>query len=170
MASQQNTSAHDHDHVHDHAHGHDCETHRNMKKYTATELIVRTDIMAKAQELAALISTSDEVKFFRKAEKQVQGNSEIQDLIKLLKKRQKEAVAFESFQNEKMVTKINGEIDELQDKLDNYPIVTQFKQAQEDINYLLQLVVGVIRDTVSDKIQVEDATAAETDSDSNCSD
>jgi cell fate (sporulation/competence/biofilm development) regulator YmcA (YheA/YmcA/DUF963 family) len=163
MAGQHGAHAHDHGHEH----GHDCDTHRNMEKFTATELIVRADIMEKAKELAALISTSDEVRFYQKAEKQVQGNSEIQDLIKVIKKRQKEAVAFESFQNEKMVTKINGEIEELQDKLDGYPIVTQFKQAQEDINYLLQLIVGVIRDTVSDKIEVEQAAV---EVDSNCSD
>ncbi|PYI55418.1 RicAFT regulatory complex protein RicA family protein [Paenibacillus flagellatus] len=130
-----------------------------MERYTATELIVREDIMEKAKELAGLLSTSDEVRFYRQAEKQVQGNAEIQELIKLIKKRQKEAVAFETFQNRKMVDKINGEIEELQDKLDAYPIVSQFKQAQEDINYLLQLVVGVIRDTVSEKIQVEEGTA-----------
>lgn len=156
-----------HVHGHDHEHGHDCDTHRNMEKYTATELIVRADIMDKAMELASLLSTSDEVAFYQKAEKQVQSNAEIQDLIKLIKKRQKEVVAFEKFQNQKMVDKINGELEELQDKLDNYPIVSQFKQAQEDINYLLQLVVGVIRDTVSEKIQVEDAAPAV---ESNCSD
>ncbi|RKN86989.1 RicAFT regulatory complex protein RicA family protein [Paenibacillus ginsengarvi] len=138
-----------------------------MEKYTATELIVRADIMDKAMELASLLSTSDEVAFYQKAEKQVQSNAEIQDLIKLIKKRQKEVVAFEKFQNQKMIDKINGELEELQDKLDNYPIVSQFKQAQEDINYLLQLVVGVIRDTVSEKIQVEDAAPAV---ESNCSD
>lgn len=156
-----------HEHDHDHAHGHDCDMHRNMERYTATELIVRADIMEKAKELAHLISTSDEVAFYQKAERQVQSNKEIQDLIRLIKKRQKEAVAFERFQNEKMITKINGEIEELQDKLDNYPIVGQFKQAQEDINYLLQLVVGVIRDTVSEKIQVEQSAVAVSD---NCSD
>ncbi|MEF3304918.1 RicAFT regulatory complex protein RicA family protein [Paenibacillus sp. GYB003] len=138
-----------------------------MEKYTATELIVRDDIMEKAKELAALISTSDEVQFYRQAEKQVQANAEIQELIKLIKKRQKEVVAFETFQNKKMVDKINGELEELQDKLDQYPIVSQFKQAQEDINYLLQLVVGVVRDTVAEKIQVEDAAPVV---ESNCSD
>lgn len=145
-------------HAHDHAHGHDCGFHDDMETFTATELIVREDIMEKAKELAALISTSDEVQFYQRAEKQVQANAEIQELIKLIKKRQKEAVAFETFQNQKMVDKINGEIDELQDKLDAYPIVEQFKQAQEDINYLLQLVVSVVRDTVSEKIQVEAGT------------
>lgn len=159
MASQQE--------AHAHKHGHDCEAHNGIPTFTATELIVRDDIMEKAKELASLISTSDEVVFYRKAEKQVQTNDEIQELIKLIKKRQKEVVAFETFQNQKMVDKINGELEELQDKLDQYPIVSQFKQAQEDINYLLQLVVGVIRDTVSEKIQVEDAPVTE---ESNCSD
>lgn len=163
MAGQQGSHAHEHTHEH----GHGCEMHRDMERYTATELIVRGDIMEKAKELAALISTSDEVRFYQKAEKQIQANGEIQDLIKLIKKRQKEAVAFETFQNQKMVTKINGEIEELQDKLDAYPIVSQFKQAQEDINYLLQLIVGVIRDTVSEKIEVEQAAVEAAD---NCSD
>jgi cell fate (sporulation/competence/biofilm development) regulator YmcA (YheA/YmcA/DUF963 family) len=129
-----------------------------MERYNVTELIVREDIMAKAKELASLIATSEEVQYYQRAEKQIKNNAEVQELIKLIKKRQKEAVAFEkTFKNEKMVEKINGEIEELQDKLDAIPIVSQFKQAQEDINYLLQLVVGVIRDTVSEKIELESA-------------
>lgn len=157
MSSQQEAHAGEHAHLHERLR--DCETHRNMERYSVTELIVREDIMAKAKELAELISTADEVQFYRSAEKQVQNHAEVQELIKLIKKRQKEAVAFETFQNKKMVEKINGEIEELQDKLDAYPVVSQFKQAQEDINYLLQLVVTVIRDTVSEKIQVESGTA-----------
>lgn len=37
-----------------------------MELYTNTELIVREDILAKARELADLISTSNEVQFFSK--------------------------------------------------------------------------------------------------------
>lgn len=149
-----------HDHDHNHEHGHTCANpHHDMESYSKTDVIVSDDIMAKANELAQLISTTDEVLMYQKAEKQVSSNSEIQDLIKLIKKRQKEVVAFERFQNQKMIDKINGELEELQDKLDDYPIVAQFKQTQEDINYLLQLVVGVIRDTVSEKIQVEEGSA-----------
>jgi len=168
MAGQHGAHTHDHDHDHNHEHGHACANPpHDMESYSKTDLIVRDDIMAKAKELAHLISTTDEVLMFQKAEKQVQSNTEIQDLIKLIKKRQKEAVAFERFQNQKMVDKINGELEELQDKLDDYPIVTQFKQTQEDINYLLQLVVGVIRDTVSEKIQVEEGSVEPA---SSCSD
>jgi cell fate (sporulation/competence/biofilm development) regulator YmcA (YheA/YmcA/DUF963 family) len=147
---------HNHQHEHDHDHDHDgC----GMPHYHVRDLIIRDDIMAKAKELAELITTSAEVDFYRKAEQQIQDNPGVQDLIKLIKKRQKEAVAFENtFKNPQMVEKINKEIDELQDRLDEIPIVNQFKQAQDDLNYLLQLIVNVVRDTVSDKINVENGT------------
>jgi cell fate (sporulation/competence/biofilm development) regulator YmcA (YheA/YmcA/DUF963 family) len=127
-----------------------------MKHYTNTELIVSEDILGKAKELAQLISNSNEVQFFQKAELQISSNDNIQTIISAIKKKQKEIVAFESFQNTKMVEKIEKEIEELQQQLDAIPIVNEFRQSQEDINYLLQLVMSVIRDTVSEKIKVED--------------
>jgi cell fate (sporulation/competence/biofilm development) regulator YmcA (YheA/YmcA/DUF963 family) len=148
-------AGHEHEHGHDHAQGDACGGHCEMERYNIRDLIVREDIMKKAKELAELLATSEEVQFYQRAEQQIQKNQEVQDLIKLIKKRQKEAVAFEKFGNQKMVEKINAEIDELQDRLDAYPIVSQFKQTQEDINNLLQMVVSVIRDTVSEKIEVE---------------
>jgi cell fate (sporulation/competence/biofilm development) regulator YmcA (YheA/YmcA/DUF963 family) len=131
-----------------------------MEHFTNTELIVREDILEKAKELASLLTTSTEVQFYQKAEKQISTNNHIQQLISAIKKKQKEIVAFESFQNQKMVEKIEKEIDELQDELDGIPIVGEFKQTQEDINYLLQLVMSVVRDTISEKINVEAGTAS----------
>jgi len=127
-----------------------------MRHYTSTELIVREDILQKAKELAELISTSEEVLFYKKAERQIQENDRIQELIKAIKKKQKEVVAFESFENPEMVKKIEAEQQGLQDELDGIPIVEQFKQSQTDLNQLLQLVVSVIRDSVTEKIQLDD--------------
>lgn len=140
---------------HNHDHGHKHMQCCDMEHYTNTEMIVREDILSKAKELAGLISTSNEVQFFQKAESQISSNDQIQTLISAIKKKQKEIVAFESFENKKMVEKIEKEIEELQDQLDSIPIVNEFRQSQEDINYLLQLVMSVIRDTVSEKITVE---------------
>lgn len=162
MAAQEHEA---HSHAH-HEHDHDHEGNCSIETYNVRDLIVREDIMKRTKELANLISTSDEVKFYRQAEQQIKDHKEVQDLIKLIKKRQKEAVAFESFQNAKMVEKINGEIEELQDQLDSFPVVEQFKQSQEDINYLLQMIVSVVRDTVSENIKL-DATEVEA---KNCSD
>ncbi|WP_426446955.1 RicAFT regulatory complex protein RicA family protein [Paenibacillus sp. S-38] len=134
-------------------------TNCGMEQYTNTELIVREDILKKARELAEMISTSNEVQFFQKAEQQISNNDSIQTLISAIKKKQKEIVAFQSFENKKMVEKIEKEVDELQDQLDSIPIVSEFKQSQEDINYLLQLVMSVIRDSISEKINVEEGKA-----------
>jgi cell fate (sporulation/competence/biofilm development) regulator YmcA (YheA/YmcA/DUF963 family) len=129
-----------------------------MEHFNSTELIVRDDIMAKALELADLIATSTEVEFYQKSEKQINTNEHVQGLINAIKKKQKEIVAFESFNNKKMVDKIEAEIVVLQEELDHIPIVSEFQQSQSDINYLLQLVMGVVRDTVAQKIDVEAGT------------
>lgn len=159
MSDNHNHHNHNHDHEHD-----EC----GIPVFQSRELIVREDIMGKAKELAELISTSTEVQFFKKAEQQINQNPNVQALINQIKKKQKEIVAFETtFKNKAMVEKIEGEIQSLQDELDNIPIVSEFQQTQADINYLLQLVISVVRDTVSEKIQVENASLEEP---SNCSD
>jgi cell fate (sporulation/competence/biofilm development) regulator YmcA (YheA/YmcA/DUF963 family) len=126
-----------------------------MKTYNTRELIIRDDILAKAGELAELISTSEEVQVFKKAEEKIRNHERVQSLIKTIKKKQKEIVAFETFQNKEMVAKIEREIEELQEEIDSIPLVAEFQQSQSDINYLLQLVVSVIHDTVSEKVNVE---------------
>jgi cell fate (sporulation/competence/biofilm development) regulator YmcA (YheA/YmcA/DUF963 family) len=134
-----------------HSHSHD----HHMEHFTNTELIVREDIIKRTKELADLLTTSDEIQIYQKAEKQIAEHKHIQSLISAIKKKQKEIVAFESFQNEQMVAKIEKEIEQLQQELDAIPIVSEFKQTQEDINYLLQQVMSIIRDTISEKIHVE---------------
>ncbi len=134
---------------------HTEHTDCGIPKFDSRDLVIRADIMAKAKELAELIGTSEEVEQFKKAEKLIQEHERVQTLISTIKKKQKEIVAFETFQNKAMVEKIEQEIAALQDELDEIPLVTEFQQSQSDINYLLQLVVSVIRDTVANKVNVE---------------
>ena len=153
MANEQTAASHTHEHDHDH------DANCSVPKFDTEDIIVRADIMAKTKELAGMIFTSEEVQHFQRAEKQIQGNDRIQCLIALIKKKQKEIVAFETtFKNADMVAKIEKEIDELQDQLDGIPIISEFQQSQSDINYLLQTIVSIIRDTVAEKINVEDAS------------
>ncbi len=137
---------------------HENMTDCGIPKYNSRDLVIREDIMSKAKELAELIGTSEEVQHFQKAERLIQKHERVQTLISAIKKKQKEIVAFQSFENQAMVDKIEREIDELQDELDGIPVVTEFQQSQSDINYLLQLVVSVIRDTVSEKVNVEEGS------------
>ncbi|ASS65638.1 Cell fate regulator YmcA, YheA/YmcA/DUF963 family (controls sporulation, competence, biofilm development) [Paenibacillus sp. RU4T] len=156
MAEQSSTSPSmaglKHSSIHDH--GPNCP----VEVYNTRDLLVRDDIMTKARELAGLIYSSEEVQVFRRAEKQIQGNDRVQTLMAGLKKKQKELVAFEqTFKNASMVQKIETEMDQLQDELDGIPIVGEFQQSQADINYLLQMVVSIIQDTVADKIALDGA-------------
>ncbi|CAM3361452.1 RicAFT regulatory complex protein RicA family protein [Marinicrinis lubricantis] len=152
---------------HAHAHEHGKGDLGTMKSYNVVDLVVREDIMKKTKELAELISTSDEVIMYQKAEKQIQANDKIQTLIAQIKKKQKEIVGFEYFQNEKMVKKIEAEMQALQDELDGIPLVQQFQQTQTDINDLLQFVVQILKDSLSEKIQIEGVSQVNPE---NCSD
>ncbi|WP_445670682.1 RicAFT regulatory complex protein RicA family protein [Paenibacillus sp. FSL R7-0026] len=129
-----------------------------MPTYDTRNLVIRDDIMGKAKELADMLGTSEEVRQFQQAETKIRDHERIQQLIATIKKKQKEIVAFESFKNVDMVSKIEQEIEDLQSELDSIPLVTEFQQSQSDINYLLQLVISVIRDTVSEKVNVEAGT------------
>ncbi|WP_256761293.1 RicAFT regulatory complex protein RicA family protein [Cohnella sp. WQ 127256] len=151
-------SAHDHDHDHSHDHGEGC----SIPSFDNRELIVREDILARAKELAQLITTSEEVEMYQRSEKLIQSHERVQGMITTIKKKQKELVAFEkTFKNPAMVEKISAEIDVIQDELDNIPIVLQFQQSQSDVNYLLQSIVSIIRDSVAEKIDVEAAKPEE---------
>jgi len=115
----------------------------------------REEILQKALELANLFASSSEVDFFRRAEQQIDGNTHVQQLIKAIKKKQKEIVGFEAFGNKDMTAAIEAEIAGLQEEMDNIPIVQEYQQSQSEINYLLQEVIGAVRDTVSAKIDLE---------------
>ena len=62
-----------------------------------------------------------------------------------------------------MLEKIEAEMEELQDELDSIPVVTEFQQSQADINYLLQLVISIVRDTLTEKINLDDMPKEESD-------
>lgn len=127
-----------------------------MKEVQAHDMVIGEHILQKARELASLIAQSEEAIVFREAERVIAQHDEVQGIIALIKKRQKEAVAFEhTFQNKQMVEKIEREIAELEEKLQSYPIVNQFQQMQVDLNQTLQSIVRVLYDTLSQTIAIE---------------
>jgi cell fate (sporulation/competence/biofilm development) regulator YmcA (YheA/YmcA/DUF963 family) len=117
-----------------------------------TNLYTQKEILEKARELAAMISRTSEVDFFKRAENQIKHNERVQELIDSLKQKQKQMVMFESINKPDLVKKIEGEYNQLQDELDAIPLVTEFKQSQVDVNDLLQMVTNVITNTVSERI------------------
>lgn len=112
----------------------------------------RVEIISKAKELARMMSETDEVDFFKRAERKINENEKVSGLIADIKKHQKEAVNLQHFEKHEALKQEEAKIDELTDEVDKIPLVQEFKQSQTDVNQLLQLVTTTISNTVSEEI------------------
>jgi cell fate (sporulation/competence/biofilm development) regulator YmcA (YheA/YmcA/DUF963 family) len=117
-----------------------------MAKYS------RVEIIAKAKELARMMSEADEVDFFKRAERQINENEKVAGLIAEIKRQQKEAVNLQHFGKEEALKQVEEKINRLTDEVDQIPIVQEFKQSQTEVNQLLQLVTTTISNTVTQEI------------------
>ncbi|SFE37615.1 RicAFT regulatory complex protein RicA family protein [Alteribacillus iranensis] len=112
----------------------------------------RKEVLNKARELGKLISETEEVDFFKRAEEQINKNLRVQELIGKIKNKQKEAVNLQHYGKTEALKKVEQEIDELNNEIDQIPLVQEFKQSQTEVNHLLQLVSTTISNTVTDEI------------------
>ncbi len=117
-----------------------------MAEYT------RDQVIKKAEELAKMISSTDEVDFFKRAEEKINENDKVQKLIGKIKMYQQEAVNLQHYQKHEALKKVEEKLENLHKEVDSIPIVQEFKQSQTDVNDLLQLVTSTISNTVTDEI------------------
>ncbi|MDQ0270142.1 RicAFT regulatory complex protein RicA family protein [Cytobacillus purgationiresistens] len=117
-----------------------------MAKYT------KDDIVGRAKELAIMISETEEVDFFKRAEAQINDNEKVSKIISQIKGLQKQSVNLQHFGKEEALKKTEAKITSLEEELDAIPVVQEFKQSQVDVNELLQIVASVISNTVTDEV------------------
>lgn len=116
------------------------------KRYTKKEIIAR------AKELAQMITETEEVDFFKRAEAQIQENQKIREKIASLKSLQKQAVNFQHYGKHEALKMIEAKIEKVENEIDEIPIVQEFKQSQTEVNELLQMVANTVSNTVTDEI------------------
>ncbi|WP_141433491.1 RicAFT regulatory complex protein RicA family protein [Bacillus sp. 03113] len=117
-----------------------------MAKYSKDEIVAR------AKELAKMISETDEVDFFKRAEAQIHENEKVRNAILKIKSLQKQAVNFQHYGKKEALKQTEEKIAALERELDEIPVVSEFKQSQIDINELLQIVASTISNSVTDEI------------------
>lgn len=117
-----------------------------MTKYT------KDDIVARAQELAQMISETEEVDFFKRAEAQIHQNEKIRTMISDIKGLQKQAVNLQHYGKPEALKRVEDKIASIEKELDEIPVVQDFKQSQLEVNELLQLIASTISNTVTDQI------------------
>ncbi|WP_096199457.1 RicAFT regulatory complex protein RicA family protein [Bacillus sp. FJAT-45350] len=116
------------------------------------QLYTKDEIVQKAKDLAKMIAETEEVEFFKQAEKQVNENETVQKLISKIKRQQKEAVNLQHYDKREALKQVEEKIDALHNEIDEIPLVREFKQSQMDVNHLLQLVSSTISNTVTDEV------------------
>jgi cell fate (sporulation/competence/biofilm development) regulator YmcA (YheA/YmcA/DUF963 family) len=114
----------------------------------------KDDIVARAKELAKMISETEEVDFFKRAEAQIHKNEKVKRAIDQIKALQKQAVNLQHYGKIEALKKVEAEIDALQAELDSIPVVQEFQSSQAYVNDLLQLVASTISNTVTDEILI----------------
>jgi cell fate (sporulation/competence/biofilm development) regulator YmcA (YheA/YmcA/DUF963 family) len=119
------------------------------------EALPEHPVLAQAALLGRRLTETEEVRRFRQAERQIQKSRRVQQLIEEIKRKQKELVHAKHYQKTNYIRQLEGELDRLQQELENLPIVREYQQSQVEMNDLLQMIQRVVVDTVSQKIAVE---------------
>ncbi|MGY4689896.1 RicAFT regulatory complex protein RicA family protein [Salibacterium sp. K-3] len=112
----------------------------------------RQEVLDKARELGSLISETEEVDFFKRAEAQINRNVRVQELIQKIKNKQKQAVNLQHYEKKEALKQAEDELAALNEEIESIPIVQEFQQSQKDVNELLQLVSTTISNKVTDEI------------------
>ncbi|ARF18520.1 MULTISPECIES: RicAFT regulatory complex protein RicA family protein [Sporosarcina] len=116
------------------------------KKFTKDEII------EKARDLAHMLANTEEVEFYKRAEAQINENQKVREKIASMKSLQTQAVNFQNYEKERALKAIEKKIEQVQGEIDAIPLVQEFKQSQDEVNDLLQLVSNTIANSVTDEI------------------
>ena len=116
------------------------------------ERFTKDEIMKEADELASMISSLEEVQFYQEAEKAINQNKKVQELVDTIKKLQKQSVNFLHYGKNEAYKQTELQIEQLQTELNQLPIVTQFQSSQAEVNNLLQEITTLIEKEVEKKM------------------
>ncbi|MCS1351213.1 RicAFT regulatory complex protein RicA family protein [Mechercharimyces sp. CAU 1602] len=121
---------------------------------------MRQDVLSLARHFGEELTQVDEVASFRSAEAQIDRSERVQQLIEMIKKKQKELVHAKHYQKEAHIGQVEVELDELNQQLDTLPIVREYQQSQMMVNDLLQMIQQTLAVAVTDQIEVETGNVA----------
>lgn len=116
------------------------------------KVYTKQDIIDKAREIAHMIANTEQVELFKKTEAHINENTKVREKIASLKSLQKQAVNFQEYDKERALGIIEKKIEQIENEINEIPLVIEFKQSQNDVNDLLQLVSNTISNRVTDEI------------------
>ncbi|UXS36029.1 YlbF family regulator [Staphylococcus delphini] len=115
----------------------------------------REMILEAAQKLSASIQSLETIQHYQRIEAQIHQNEQISQYMAELKQNQKQSVNLQNYDKPVAFARSEEKIEEIQTKIDEIPIVNEFKTVQQEANDLLHVIIG----TLSARIEQENIEA-----------
>ncbi|RIM16917.1 YlbF family regulator [Staphylococcus chromogenes] len=109
----------------------------------------RQEILSQATQISQDLQSLEVIQQYKQIEHQIHQHSKIGEYMKDLKQNQKQSVNFQNYDKPVAYRQSEDTIAHIQSEIDAYPIVTQFRQSQEEANEILHLVI----DTLAHRLQ-----------------
>lgn len=120
-----------------------------------TTTMTDVNILQESHDFSELILTSDVFNNYISIKKQVQHNSDTQEMLQHfqgLKEKYEEVQRFGKYHPD--FRKITSEVREYKRKLDTYPLIAEYKESEKELESLLNEVCQIIAHSVSSEIKV----------------
>ena len=115
-------------------------------------MYTKDQIIEEAKKLGKMMSETEQVEFFQKAEAKIHENQEIREKMASLKSLQQQAVNFQNYGKERAYQMTEEKLAKIEAELNEMPLVEQFQESQRSVNELLQMVSHAISSSVTDEI------------------
>ena len=114
---------------------------------------LKIEVKKKTESLVQTIKEDELYKTYLVLSEKLKKNSEIMQLISEVKSLQKKIVQLEALGKKDDALNLDQEIKKKLDQLENYPLYTDFVDAQKELDQLFQLIKSILMDYFNEKTQ-----------------
>ncbi|MCJ1656470.1 YlbF family regulator [Staphylococcus sp. NRL 16/872] len=110
----------------------------------------KEEILKQAEQLSDKISNLEIVKNYQNIEQQIHENNTIKTKMNQLKKQQKQSVNFQNYGKKYAYEQSEDTIYNLENEINELPIVEEFRSAQYETNDFLQMMISTMEKRLND--------------------
>ncbi|ATH62769.1 YlbF family regulator [Staphylococcus pasteuri] len=110
----------------------------------------KEDILSNADQLAQKIKNLEVIKDYQTIETQIHNNKTIEKKMNRLKKQQKQSVNLQNYGKSTAFNQSENQIHQLENEINELPIVEEFRTSQYEANYLLQMMIKTMENRLNE--------------------
>ncbi len=109
--------------------------------------------MSEKEKLIALIEENETVQRYKKLEALLNKNMDVKRKINKLKAVQKQLINAKHINKQNTIDQYQATYDKLLKEIEDYPLMTEYLELQEDINQMLKDILSIIEDEINKEIE-----------------